>query len=182
MKRLFSILAKVRNRMVVLFHDEYTIAEYFRKVEGVRIGSKCRIIGRRLHMFGGEPYLVEIGDDVTIAEDVKFITHDGGTGVLRKGNPGLNVFGRIVIHDNCFVGANSILMPNITIGPNSVVGAGSVVTRDVPPDTVAAGVPARVIMPLEEYRRKALSKGMILHAKDPDSKKVEVMRHVNNGL
>jgi carbonic anhydrase/acetyltransferase-like protein (isoleucine patch superfamily) len=53
--------------------------------------------------------------------------------------------------DNCFVGVNSILMPGVTVGPNSIVGAGSVVTRDVPARSVAAGVPARVLCTLDEY-------------------------------
>ena len=56
--------------------------------------------------------------------------------------------------DNCVVGMRAILLPGVTIGPDSIVGAGSVVTRDVPPRTVAAGVPARVLCTLDEYAER----------------------------
>ena len=45
----------------------------------------------------------------------------------------------------CFIGAHSILMPGVTIGDGSIVGAGSVVTRDVPAASIAAGNPARIV-------------------------------------
>lgn len=55
------------------------------------------------------------------------------------------VEGKIILKDDCWIGAGAIILPNITIGEMSVVGAGSVVTRDVPPYTVVAGVPAIAI-------------------------------------
>ncbi len=179
-KRIVSIFRRLSNKIAIHFYDEYTLADFYRKTQGVKIGNRCRIIGKRLHMFGGEPYLIEIGNQVTIAEDVKFITHDGGVGVLRNQTPGLNVFGKIVIRDNCFIGVNSILMLNVTIGPNAVVGAGAVVTRDVPPNTVAAGIPAKVIMSFDEYHKKALDKGMLLSSKDEQDKKQQVLQFIHS--
>ena len=131
---------------------------------------------RRLNLFGSEPYLIEIGCNVTITEGVKFITHDGGVAVLRSEFPGLNVFGPIKIHDNCFIGVDSIIMPGTKIGPNAVIGAGSVVTKDVPPNSVVAGVPARVLFDLDEYTRKALEKGVIITSVDPQARKEEILR------
>ena len=55
------------------------------------------------------------------------------------------------IGDNVFIGYSAIIMPGITIGNNVVIGAGSVVTRDIPSDTVVAGVPAKVICSISEY-------------------------------
>jgi acetyltransferase-like isoleucine patch superfamily enzyme len=176
--KLWSIFHRAREHLLLAFYDEFTIADFFRKEQGVQIGRNCRIIGKRLHMFGGEPYLIEIGNNVTIAEDVKFITHDGGVGVLRVNHPGLNVFGRITVRDNCFIGANAVLLPNVIIGPNSVVGAGSVVSRDVPPDTVAAGVPARVIYSLSDYEQKAVAKGVHLRSASGPGKRAEVLAHL----
>lgn len=57
----------------------------------------------------------------------------------------------VVLNGNVFFGNNCIILPGVTIGDNVVIGAGSVVTKDIPSNTVAAGVPARVIKTIEEY-------------------------------
>jgi acetyltransferase-like isoleucine patch superfamily enzyme len=179
LKRIAWKLQRLKKMIAIRFCDEYSIAEYYRKDQGVKIGEHCRIMGKRLDMFGSEPYLVEIGDYVTVADDVKFITHDGGVGILRGQVPNLNIFGRIVIRDNCFIGISSILMPNITIGPNSVVGAGAVVTHDVPPNSIVAGIPAKVIMSMDEYLQKAVAKGLILTCKDPTKRRNAILKHLS---
>jgi len=129
--------------------DRWLLRSYVRA--GLRLGRDVRVIGKP--DFGSEPYLIEIGDHVTISSNVTFITHDGATWVFRHLPPylGLQRFGRIVIGDNCFIGASAIIMPGVSIGPNSVVGAGAVVTRSVPANSVVAGVPARRICSYEEY-------------------------------
>lgn len=135
-------------------YDRFTISEYFRK-QGAQIGKGCSIIPRSL---GSEPYLVKIGDNVTIARDVSFITHDGAAWVFRKEIPNLQVFGKIEIGDNCVIGKGAILFPNIKIGKNSIVGAGSVVISDIPENTVAIGVPARAFGSLDKYKEKCLAR------------------------
>ena len=85
--------------------------------------------------------------------------------MFREEIPDLNVFGKIEIKDNCFIGINSIIMPNVTIGPNAVVGAGAVVTKDVPANTVVAGVPARVICSADEYKEKCIRRWRELNLK-----------------
>jgi acetyltransferase-like isoleucine patch superfamily enzyme len=129
--------------------DRWLLRSYVKA--GLKIGRGVRVIGRP--DFGSEPYLIEIGDHVTISSNVTFITHDGGTWVFRHLPPylGLQRFGRIVIGDNCFIGDGAIIMPDVSIGPNSVVGAGAVVTRSVSANSVVAGVPARRICSYEEY-------------------------------
>jgi acetyltransferase-like isoleucine patch superfamily enzyme len=127
---------------------------------GMRIAPDCRLIGRRTS-FGSEPYLIEIGRHVTISAECLFVTHDGATWVFRDapGNVGqaspVRVFGTIRVGDNCFIGARSIIMPGVTIGTNSVVGAGSVVTKDVPPGMVYAGNPAHFICTVADYEERA---------------------------
>jgi maltose O-acetyltransferase len=54
----------------------------------------------------------------------------------------------VILEDNVWLAARVIVLPGVTIGKNSVIGAGSVVTRDIPPDVLAAGIPAKVIRPL----------------------------------
>ena len=153
-KLLKVIISALRNKVERLPYNEHTIAEYFRK-QGVQIGEHCRIF---IEDFGTEPYLVKIGNDCTITADVKFITHDGSMGLFRNDIPDLNVFGKIDIKDNCFIGVGSTILYGVTIGPNSVVGAGSVVTSDVPANVVAVGVPARIISNIDKYREKGIAK------------------------
>jgi len=146
-------------------YDQYTIEDYFRK-KGYDVGKNNRIFIRNL---GGEPYLVKIGNHVAISKGVVFITHDGGCFIFRDEIPDLHVFGKIEVKDNCMIGINSIILPNVTIGPNSVVGAGSVITQDVPPNTVVGGVPAKVICPISEYKDKCVERWKELNLQGPRS-------------
>lgn len=168
-----KINSVIRWFRIRLYH-QYSVADFYRKTFNVEIGSNCRIMDRRLNLFGSEPYLIKIGNSVTLAEDVKLITHDGGVGVLRGRYPNINIYGRICINDNCFIGVNCIILPGVTIGPNSVVGAGSVVTKDVAPNCVVAGVPAREICSVDEYMDKALRKGIQLTTTSEKSKRAEI--------
>jgi acetyltransferase-like isoleucine patch superfamily enzyme len=149
-----EIFQKIRRSLELRKYNSYTIAEYFRK-QGAQIGEGCSIIPTFL---GTEPYLVKIGNHVTIANGVTFITHDGGAWIVREEYPDAQVFGPIVIEDNCVIGQNAILFPNIRIGSNSIVGAGSVVISDVPPNTIALGVPARPFGSVEKYKQKCLER------------------------
>ncbi len=121
------------------------------------MGENCCFAG--MPDFGTEPYLVTLGNHVSIAYGVTFITHDGGTWVFRDQERYKKVikFGRVHIKDNCLIGHGTIILPGVTIGPDSVVAAGSVVTRSVPPGVVAAGNPARPIMTVQRYAEWSLS-------------------------
>lgn len=126
------------------------------RIYGVQIGERCKILAG-IGAFGSEPYLIKIGNHCEITSGVRFITHDGATWVFRERptwNDGINRYGKIELKDNVFVGINSIVLPNVSIGPNSIVAAGSVVTSDVPPGVIVAGNPAKVIGDLEPYFKK----------------------------
>ena len=156
MRRIFKILSSIYSALITrlefMLNNEYTIASYFRK-QGAQIGNNCRIY---IDTFGSEPYLVKIGNHCTITNGVKFITHDGGCWIFREEIPDLNKFGKIEIEDNCFIGLDSIIMPNVKIGRNSIIGAGAVVTKDVPPESIAIGIPARVIGSTKAFKEKAV--------------------------
>lgn len=101
------------------------------KKMGVKIGARCEI--QRNVSFGSEPYLVTLGNHVRVTEGCKFITHDGGTWILRDiyGDSRINRFGPIKVGDNVHIGMNSIIMPGVKIGENSVIGCGAIVTKNV---------------------------------------------------
>ena len=128
---------------------------------GVRMGEGCRLIDVS---FGSEPWLVTLGDRVS-ASNVSFITHDGGVWVMRAAHPDIEVVAPINVGNNVFIGSGTYILPGVTIGDNVVIGAGSVVTKDIPSDSVSAGVPARVLSTLANYcarslERSAMTKGL----------------------
>jgi acetyltransferase-like isoleucine patch superfamily enzyme len=125
--------------------------------QGLKIADDCRLIASP-SCFGSEPYLIAIGRHVTISAEVTFLTHDGGTWVFRGNPESSNVikYGRITIHDNCFIGFGTTILPGVSIGPNAITAAGSVVTKDVLAGQVWGGVPAKYICSVEEYAQKSM--------------------------
>ena len=118
------------------------------------------IVGKRFSRQGGcriDPsyvHLIEIGDDVELASNVTILAHDNS---LKK-IIGLCKIGKVKIGNNVFVGAGSIILPNVVIGDNVVIGAGSVVSRSLEANAVYAGVPAKTICSIENYKNKTISK------------------------
>lgn len=110
--------------------------------------------------FGSEPYLIELGNNVRITNGVRFVTHDGGLWVLRnlgRIDVSIGKFGKIKVGSNTHIGWNAIIMPGVTIGKNCIIGCGAVVTKDIPDNSVAAGVPAKVIESIEDYYTKVMA-------------------------
>jgi len=90
---------------------------------------------------GIAPQLVRIGKDCILAPHCVVICHDAS----YVPTLGRYRFAPVEIGDRVFIGFGAVVMPGLTIGSDSVIGAGAVVTKDVPPNTVVAGVPARPI-------------------------------------
>lgn len=130
----------------------------FAKKIGVNIGRNCSITSPQI--WGTKPWLITIGDNTTISFDCAFITHDGATRVIKRKEKYKDVvkFGKINIGRNCFIGARSIIMPNVTIGNSCIIAAGSVVTKDIPNGEVWGGTPAKFIEKVEDYAENLLSK------------------------
>ena len=125
----------------------------FRKL-GAIIGNDCEIYPS---VNITEPYLVMIGNYVRINEGVHLIGHDGGVWCLRHLDHNLydiDRFGKIVIGNNDHIGTNAIIMPNVEIGDNCIIGCGAIVTKTIPSNSVAVGVPAKVIESIDDYKRK----------------------------
>lgn len=136
------------------------------------LGKNVQIIGGA--NFGSEPYLITIGDNTTVSFDCAFVTHDAATRVIRN-LPGQSketvIYAPIVVGKNCFIGCRSVILPGVKIGDNCIIGAGSVVNRDIPDNTVAAGVPCKPICTLEEYMEKHKDDFMYIVSKPFDEKK-----------
>jgi acetyltransferase-like isoleucine patch superfamily enzyme len=92
-----------------------------------------------------DPKYVEIGNNVQMAT-CTVLGHDGSVAMLNRAyDVTLDAVGPVRLKDNVFIGHNSIIMPNVTIGPNAIVAAGALVTRDVPEGKIVSGVPAKVV-------------------------------------
>lgn len=129
--------------------------EYLRKKNiFAHFGKDCSWHTKNLP---SEPELVKIDNNVHVAADVRFITHDmfNHHPRYKKYAPWPFYRGTIEIFDNCMIGANSNIMYNTQIGPNAIVAAGAVITQDVPPGEIW-GVPAQKIGNIDDLARKRL--------------------------
>ena len=126
--------------------------------KGMKVGKGCTLASRNGTSFGSEPYLITLEDEVRLSGGVVFITHDGGTYAFRDQEKYKDVlrFGAIKVGFRSFIGYGAIIMPGVTIGKRCVIGAGAVVTKDIPDDSVAVGVPARVVYSTDQYAEKCL--------------------------
>jgi acetyltransferase-like isoleucine patch superfamily enzyme len=117
---------------------------YLRK-KGLSIGKDCFIsLGAKLDVCSGS---IIIGDRCEITHGCIILAHDA---IARRMDRNRNGSGTVRLGNDVFVGVNSVVLMNVTVGDNSVIGAGSVVTKDVPPNVVVAGNPARIIRRLFE--------------------------------
>ncbi len=131
------------------------------------MGDHCMVMFRKIPLY---PKLISIGDNVWIASDVLLVTHDA---IHRMLNNMTNTkefqenIGCIEIKDNVFIGANSTVLPNVSIGPNTIIAAGSVVNKSIPGNGVYGGVPAKYIGSIEStiQKRKNGNRFSVGHAK-----------------
>ncbi len=147
MRDIKYFFAKVRFKF--FGNNKEIINDYFRN-SGMKVGKGTNICCNIMTM---EPFLVEIGNNVTISGNVKLVTHDNSVSKLRVGEA--DVFGRIVIGDNCFVGQNSIIMYGVELANNIIIAAGSVVCNSfTESNIIIGGNPARIIGTCESFRKK----------------------------
>jgi maltose O-acetyltransferase len=95
-------------------------------------------------------FLISIGDNCGFGEECLILAHDAMPNEFLDASR----LGRVTIHESCHFGARTVILPGVEIGPRSIVGANSVVISDIPPNTLAAGNPAKVICSLDEYLEK----------------------------
>ena len=123
---------------------------------------------------GTEPGLITIGNDVIIASDTQFVNHDMSLTTIDnyfKSSPKTDHYGEIVIGSNVFVGASSILMPDINICDDVIIGSGSIVKSNINKKGVYAGIGPKFICSLDEYKEKLnlkQNKSLYLEEKFPN--------------
>lgn len=128
---------------------------------GVKIGDNVKFRGIRSTLIDmTRPCLVEIGDNVDINRNFQLFTHDWGTHVFRnKYHDFVNSSGKVTIGSNIYFGTSVIVLKGVAIGDNCIIAAGSLVTKDIPANSVAAGVPCKVICSIDDYFKKRRQKG-----------------------
>jgi len=115
------------------------------RARGVKIGRNV-FLGPGCWIDNTRPDLVELEDDVSLAGRVTVLAHSDPTEPLRKIlGPESRVFKKVTVKRGAWVTVNCVLLPGVTVGENSIIAAGSVVTKDIPPNVVSGGVPAKII-------------------------------------
>lgn len=140
MKTLKSLI----KRIVFRLRSDYTTEQLIEM--GLQVGANFL----RMHGTILDPshcWLITIGNNVTMAPRVHILAHEAST----CHHLGYARIGRVDIADNVFIGAETVVLPGVSIGENSVIGANSTVSKSIPANVVAAGSPAKIICSLDEY-------------------------------
>lgn len=153
LQKLFNVLQEIQSAMRVFF---YSI--FLKKIgTNVTIHHGCKFLFLQNISLGNNVFInfdttidgqggVTIGDNVTIGPDCNIWTTNHVTSDLSKP---INTQGMkakpIIIHEDVWIGVNTIVLPGVTIGRGAVIGAGAVVTKDIPDYAIAVGNPANVI-------------------------------------
>jgi acetyltransferase-like isoleucine patch superfamily enzyme len=139
----------------VVIWNYVVIGDNTRIGDGTRIGSFCDI-GKNVII--GKNCIIQA--HVTISNECKLgdnVFIGPNSSLLNDKFPHSRCLTPSIIEDNVVIGGCVTILPNVTISKNSVIAAGSVVTKDVPPETVVKGIPAKLMMTRQEYeiKRKA---------------------------
>lgn len=175
---LYRVLLKIHTTYQLMIQKIYLKINIAR---GLKVGKNVRFV--EVPEFGTEPFLIEIGDETTFSNNVRFINHDGGYNALHffEKYKDVRAFGRIKVGNQCFIGADTIIMLGVEIGNNCVLGAGSILTTSMPDRTVYAGVPARFICTIEEYGDKAL-KNNVMYPRELEKNRAKLESYVAKHL
>lgn len=135
---------------------------YLRRI-GIKVGDDLWVTPKlkTLKIDVTRPSLIEIGSKVRLNQNLTILTHDGGFYVLKnKYNEFVSQSGRVKIGNNIYFGRNVTVFKGVTIGDNCIIGFGSIVTKDIPSNSVAVGAPAKVVSTLDEYYKKRKEKSI----------------------
>lgn len=173
-------------RFVSKIFGNRILVNYYRKI-GMSIGENTHIFSK---LVSSEPFLVSIGDNVTISVGVTLLTHDASIGPIMGRDVVSDIVGPISIGNNCFIGANTIILPGVSIPDNSIVAAGSVVTKtikeptskmvgeqDVSGGMVIGGNPAKYICGTKDFVDKRNANFLSLHGLSISDRKNVILQN-----
>lgn len=177
MRIIYKIYEKNGDCLIVLLYKLLFLRASEKKVEwlrlcGMKVGNNV-VLNCGLSSFP-EPFMIEIKDNVYIANEARLLTHDGSlswlTRAMKITDKRTEKIGKIVIGNNCFIGVRAMIMHDVTIGENCIIAAGAVVTKDVPSGSVVGGCPAKVICSIQDFldrnkHRQDYTCGMSYHDK-----------------
>lgn len=158
------------------------LTKYYRSL-GMTIGNGTHIFSK---IVSSEPFFISIGDNVTISTGVTFLTHDASIGAVAGRNVYSDLVGPINVGDNCFIGANSIILPGVTIPSKSIVAAGSVVTKTISKPNmgdgnndgiIIGGNPAKYICDTKDFIEKRNMNFLKLHGLPLSARKSEILNN-----
>lgn len=155
-----SVIKKIRNKLQHLLAQRNTLVYciYLRN-KGIQIGACNHMDINTIHIDMTRPSLISIGSNCYFNRNFTLLTHDWVTKVFLNSNRDfINSSGRVTIGDNVSFGENVMVLKGVTIGDNCFIGAGSIVTKDIPANSIAVGAPCKVVMSLEDYYQKRLVK------------------------
>ena len=154
---------KIFSKFIDLWHvrNSKSLICALRK-KGVKIGEGCIIrYPHTARIDISRPALVTIGDNVDMNKNFQILTHDWSSHVfLGLYDEFINSSGAVTIGSNIYFGTDVIVLKGVTIGDNCIIGAGSIVTRDIPSNSVATGVPCNVVCSIDEYYSRRKKKGL----------------------
>jgi acetyltransferase-like isoleucine patch superfamily enzyme len=170
------MIRKIYRKLFQIIVGKLFPVKYAKKI-GVNLLSGVKIYGTV--RWSTEPWLITIGDGCHITDGVRFETHDGGTLLFRNIIPDLEITKPITVGSECYIGNNVIILPGVRIGNHSIIGAGAIVSRDIPDNSVAVGVPARVIKTSDEYLEKIKKESLHLGHLSGKEKDKALMKYYN---
>ena len=150
-----NILNKILNRIKPKKITSESLLESYR-AKGVKIGKGTIAFSpKNILIDTTRPELVEIGDNVFLHYGTRILTHDWASWCfVNYYNDFIPSSGKVIIGNNVWFGENVTVLKGVTIGDNVIIGAGSIVNKNIPSNSVAVGVPAKVICTFEEYYAK----------------------------
>jgi acetyltransferase-like isoleucine patch superfamily enzyme len=152
------MIQKIFNKLALIYHysNEQRFIRYLQS-KGIIIGSNTKFYGdiKSMNIDLTRPSLIEIGNYVAFNRNFTLLTHDFVSKVfLYKYNEFLPSSGKVKIGNNVSFGQNCTVLKGVTIGDNCFIGYGSVVTKDIPENSIAIGSPAKVICSIDDYYEK----------------------------